>query len=73
MALCIVKYKNACLYAWMCATLLAVAGSRKKQLTASEMGRLGGKARARRLSKEQMSESNRKAAQARWAKKKAQK
>jgi len=34
----------------------------------TRLGRKGGKARAKKLTKEQMSESNRKAAQARWAK-----
>ena len=37
------------------------------------LGRLGGKARAKKLTKEQMSESNRRAAQARWAKAKKDK
>lgn len=39
-----------------------------KPLTVSEMARLGGKARAQKLSKEERSASARKAVQARWAK-----
>ena len=39
-----------------------------KQLTVSEMASLGGKARAAKLSAEELSEQGRKAVQARWAK-----
>jgi len=39
-----------------------------KNRAAAALGRLGGKARAEKLSKEQRSESARHAAQARWAK-----
>lgn len=39
-----------------------------KPLTVSEMARLGGKARAQKLTKEERSASARKAVQARWAK-----
>jgi hypothetical protein len=41
----------------------------KKELTVSEMGRKGGQARARNLSKEEIAAIGRKAAKARWAKK----
>jgi hypothetical protein len=41
-----------------------------KQLTVSEMASLGGKARAAKLSAEELSEQGRKAVQARWAKRK---
>ena len=44
--------------------------AREKKLTLSEFARIGGKARAKQLTKEQRSESARKAAKARWAKKK---
>jgi hypothetical protein len=43
--------------------------ARKKELTAKEMGRLGGAARAKKLTAQELSESGRKAAKARWAKK----
>lgn len=41
----------------------------KKELTASEMGRKGGTARGKNLTKEQLAEIGRKGAQTRWAKK----
>ena len=44
---------------------------RKKELTASEMGRLGGLATSAKLTPEQKSEKGRKAVMARWAKRKA--
>jgi hypothetical protein len=37
------------------------------QVDTAEIGKLGGEARARNLTKEELSESARKAAQARWA------
>jgi hypothetical protein len=40
----------------------------KKEMTASEMGRKGGLARAKRLTKEQRTASAKKAIAARWAK-----
>jgi hypothetical protein len=43
----------------------------KKPLTIQEFARLGGKARAKRLTPEQRQASARKAIQARWAKQKA--
>jgi hypothetical protein len=43
----------------------------KKPLTVQEFARLGGKARAKKLGKERLKESARKAAQARWAQQKA--
>ncbi len=46
------------------------AMAREKKFSASEFGRRGGKARAEQLTKEQRKEIARKAAQARWAKKK---
>jgi hypothetical protein len=45
----------------------------KKELTASEMGKLGGKARAKKLSPARRSEIARKAVAAREAKRKAKK
>jgi len=42
----------------------------KKNRAAASLGRLGGKARAKKLTREQRKQSARKAAQARWAKKK---
>ena len=39
-----------------------------KELTVSEMASLGGKARAEKLSAEELSDQGRKAVQARWAK-----
>jgi hypothetical protein len=42
----------------------------RKNRAAVELGRRGGKARVARLTKEELSASARKAAQARWAKKK---
>jgi len=42
---------------------------KKPELTAREMGRRGGNARAKNLTAEQRSESARKAVRARWAKK----
>ena len=45
--------------------------AKEKRLTLSEFARIGGNARAAKLTKEQRAESARKAAQARWAKKKA--
>ncbi len=44
--------------------------AKQKKLTFSEFARIGGKARARKLTKEELTASARKAAQARWAKKK---
>ena len=41
----------------------------KKELTIKEAGSMGGKARARKLTKKQMSEIAKKGALARWAKK----
>jgi len=41
----------------------------KKNRAAASLGRLGGKARAKKLTREQRKQSARKAAQARWAKK----
>jgi general stress protein YciG len=41
----------------------------KKEMTASEMGRKGGLARGRNLSKEEIAEIGRKGAAKRWAKK----
>jgi len=41
---------------------------KKKSPAAIELGRRGGKARAKKLTKEQRHESARKAAQARWQK-----
>jgi hypothetical protein len=46
---------------------------RKKNRAAASLGRLGGRARAKKLTTEQRKESAKKAAQARWAKKKEQK
>jgi len=43
--------------------------AKKKELTAREMGRKGGTARAKNLSKKQLSEIGRKGGKARWAKK----
>jgi hypothetical protein len=43
-----------------------------KNKAAVALGRKGGKARARKLTKEQLSEQGRKAVQARWAKAKKQ-
>jgi hypothetical protein len=45
--------------------------TREKQLTLSEFARLGGKARAKKLTPEERKAGARKAAKARWAKKKA--
>jgi hypothetical protein len=45
--------------------------ARKKQMTAQEMGKKGGTQRAKNLTKQQRSESARKAVLARWAKKSA--
>lgn len=45
-------------------------GAMTKNKAAAALGRLGGKARAVKLSKEQRSESARRAAQARWTKSK---
>jgi hypothetical protein len=42
--------------------------AKEKKLTLSEFARIGGKARARKLTPEQRKASARKAAQARWAK-----
>jgi len=42
---------------------------KEKKFSASEFARIGGKARARKLTPEQRRASARKAAQARWAKK----
>jgi hypothetical protein len=42
----------------------------KKNQAAAALGKLGGKARAKKLTPEQRKASARKAAQARWAKKK---
>jgi hypothetical protein len=42
----------------------------KKPMTITEMARMGGKATAKKLTPEQRKESARKAAKARWAKKK---
>jgi hypothetical protein len=42
--------------------------AKEKKLTLSEFARIGGKARAKKLTAEQRQESARKAAQARWAK-----
>jgi hypothetical protein len=39
---------------------------KKKELTISELSRLGGKGRAKKLSAKQLSEQGRKAAQERW-------
>jgi hypothetical protein len=44
-----------------------------KALTLTEFARMGGKARAQKLSKDERQESARRAAQARWAKKKGAK
>jgi general stress protein YciG len=43
--------------------------AKKKQLTASEMGRKGGTNRAKNLTKEELAEIGRKGAASRWAKK----
>jgi hypothetical protein len=45
----------------------------KKELTASEMGRKGGTARGRKLTKEQLAEIGRKGAATRWGKKPSKK
>jgi hypothetical protein len=45
---------------------------RKKNAAAVALGRLGGNARAKKLSKEQLSSGGRKAALARWSKAKAE-
>jgi hypothetical protein len=42
-----------------------------KNPSAVKLGRLGGKARAKKLTKEELSEQGRKAVQARWAKARA--
>jgi hypothetical protein len=42
----------------------------KKNSAAASLGRLGGKARAKKLTREQRKESAKKAAKARWAKQK---
>lgn len=42
--------------------------AKKKPLTASEMGRKGGKARGKNLTKEQLAAIGRKGAQTRWGK-----
>jgi hypothetical protein len=42
-----------------------------KPLTIQEFARLGGKARAQKMSKQQRKDSAKKAAQARWSKKKS--
>ena len=42
----------------------------KKNQAAAQLGKRGGRARAKKLTKEELSESARKAAQARWAKEK---
>lgn len=44
--------------------------SSKKNVAAVELGRLGGKARKKKQTKAQLSEQGRKAAKARWQKKK---
>jgi hypothetical protein len=41
---------------------------KKKELTISELSRLGGKGRAKKLSAKQLSDQGRAAAQARWKK-----
>jgi hypothetical protein len=41
---------------------------KRKNEAAAQLGRRGGKARARKLSKEELSEQGRKAVQARWKK-----
>ncbi|MGB2889536.1 MAG: hypothetical protein WBC04_17715 [Candidatus Acidiferrales bacterium] len=41
---------------------------KKKQLSISEMAKMGGKARAKKLTKEQLSKIGRKGAATRWAK-----
>jgi general stress protein YciG len=43
--------------------------AKNNPLTASEMGRKGGTARAKNLSKEKLAEIGKKGAKARWAKK----
>jgi hypothetical protein len=43
----------------------------KKNAAAAQLGRLGGKARAKKLSPEERKASAKKAAQARWGKKKS--
>jgi hypothetical protein len=58
--------KNACPHVYLCGILWAMA--KEKKLTLSEFARIGGKARARKLTPEQRKASARKAAQARWAK-----
>jgi len=45
-------------------------GRAKKPMTIAEMARMGGRATAKKLTKEQRKESARKAAKARWAKEK---
>jgi len=47
--------------------------AKEKKFSASEFARRGGKARAEKLTKEQRKEIARKAAKARWGKKKEQK
>ena len=49
------------------------AMAKKKNPAAVALGRRGGKARAAKLTKEEMSESNRRAVLARWAKEKKEK
>ena len=57
--------QNACQHAYLCGILRAM---KEKKFSASEFARIGGKARARKLTPEQRKASARKAAQARWAK-----
>ncbi len=50
----------------------ALVNASEKPLTVQEFARLGGHARAKKLGKEKLKESARKAAEARWAKRKAE-
>jgi hypothetical protein len=56
-----------------CTHELCDSAGMAKALTITEFARLGGKARAKKLGKKRLQESARRAAQARWAKEKAEK
>ena len=59
-----------CLPARMFCGILPDSMAKEKKLTFSEFARIGGKARAKKLTAEQRKASARKAAKARWAKQK---
>ena len=62
-----------CLQARICCATLPIAGgvvAKRKDSYAVEFARKGGEARAKKLTEEQRTESARKAAKARWSKKK---